>query len=231
MRPALHWPQRPPEPADLPGADEIHLRQTDLDERVARAEPLWDALSLAEQERARRFVFEEHRRRYVSARTWLRSVLGAYLDLPPRDVPLALNTRGKPHIAADTKRAGLQFNLSHCDRFALLAVAAQREIGIDLQEPLRDGTWPAIAERICTPAEQQHIQTLPPETQARAFVEIWTRKEAAGKATGEGLTARIFSLAVGPAAWGTVDCGGGLSVWSLRFPDRFAAAIAVRKPD
>jgi len=64
---------------------------------------------------------------------------------------------------------------------------------------------------------------------APAFAEIWTRKEAAGKAVGEGLTSRIFSIAVGPTSWGMVDCGGGLLVWSLPNQDRFAAAVAVRQ--
>lgn len=230
MTPTLKWRQRLPETPELPGADEIHLWQTDLDEAPADGGILSDTLSLLEQERARRFVFERHRRRYLATRAWLRSVLGAYLNLPPCAVPLTANARGKPGIAAEANRAGLQFNLSHCGRRALLAVTTGREVGVDLQNALPDAAWPAIAERICTPGEREHVQTLSPETRASAFTEIWTRKEAAGKAAGEGLTSRIFSIAVGPAGWGTVDCGGGLLVWSLPSRDRFAAAIAVREP-
>lgn len=230
MTPTLKWPQRFPGTPELPGADEIHLWQTDLDEVPVDGGILSGTLSLLEQERARRFVFERHRRHYLATRAWLRSVLGAYLNLPPCAVPLTANANGKPGIATEANHAGLQFNLSHCGQRALLAVATGREVGVDLQNALPDTAWPAIATRICTSDEQEHVQILSPETRAPAFAEIWTRKEAAGKAAGEGLTSRIFSVAVGPASWGTVDCGGGLLVWSLPSENRFAAAIAVREP-
>ena len=122
----------------MPGADEIHLWQTDLDEAPADDGILFGTLSLLEQERVRRFVFEERRRRYVAARAWLRSVLGAYLNLPPCAVPLTANAHGKPGIAAEAYYVGLQFNLSHCSRRALLAVTTGREVGIDLQHALPD---------------------------------------------------------------------------------------------
>jgi 4'-phosphopantetheinyl transferase len=230
MTPVIKWPQRWPEPAGLPGANEIHLWQTDLDEAPAAGGILFRTLSPSEQERARRFVFEEPRRRYVATRAWLRSVLGAYLNLSSPAVPLAANAHGKPCLAAEANRAGLQFNLSHCDRRALLAVTTGPEIGVDWQGVLRDAAWPAVAGRCCTPDEREHIQALPPAMRAPAFAEIWTRKEAAGKATGEGLTSRIFSIAVGPASWGMVDCGGGLLVWSLAAQDRLTAALAVQQP-
>jgi len=229
MTPTIKWLQRMPETAELPGVDEIHLWQTDLDEPQANGEVLFHTLAPSEQERARRFVFEGHRRRYLAARTWLRSVLGSYLNLPPPAVPLATNAHGKPCIATEANQAGLQFNLSHCDHFALLAITSGREIGVDLQEVLPDAAWSDIAERFCIPDEREHVRALPPETRASAFAEIWTRKEAAGKGLGEGLTSRIFSIAVGSADWGTVDCGGGLLVWSLPAQDQFAAAVAVRQ--
>lgn len=228
MIPTIKWLQRLQEPAGLPGADEIHLWQTDLDEPATNGGISFHTLSSSEQKRARRFVFEEHHRRYLAARAWLRSVLGVYLNLSPHKVPLSANAHGKPCITAEANHAGPQFNLSHCGSLALLAVTAGREVGVDLQDVLQDTTWPAIAGRFCTPDEWEHVQALPPAMRAPAFAEIWTRKEAAGKAAGEGLTSRIFSIAVGPAGWGTVDCGGGLFVWSLPAQDRFAAAIAVQ---
>jgi len=229
MTPTTKWRQRLPGPAELSGADEIHLWQADLDEPTTNGGISFRALSSTEVDRARRFVFEEHRRRYLAARAGLRAVLGAYLNLSPPAVPLAANAHGKPCIAAEANHAGLQFNLSHCDHLALLAVTAEREIGVDLEGTLRDAAWPAVAGRFCTPNEREHVQALPPAMRAPAFAEIWTRKEAAGKAVGEGSMSRIFSIAVGPAGWGMVDCGGGLLVWSLPAQDRFAAALAVRQ--
>jgi len=229
MTPTLNWPQRLAVPVALPGTGEIHLWRSDLDELSEDLDSGFSALSPSEQERARRFVFGEPRRRYIVCRAWLRSVLGGYLNQLPHDVPLAANVRGKPCVVARENHAGLQFNLSHCGQFALLAITTGPEVGVDLQSTALDTAWPAIAERFYTPVERKHIQTLPPETRTLAFAEIWTRKEAAVKALGEGLTSQVFFIAVGPASWGLVDCRGGLLVWSLPAQARFAAAVAVRQ--
>jgi hypothetical protein len=68
MTPTIKWLQRLPEPAELPDADKIHLWQTNLDEPPADSGISVHSLSVSEQKRARRFVFEEHRRRYLAAR-------------------------------------------------------------------------------------------------------------------------------------------------------------------
>ena len=228
MTPTIKWRQALSETPDLPGEDEIHLWRADLDDPAPDRGALFRILSSREQERARRFVFERDRRRYLVARAWLRSVLGRYLKLPPHKVPLSAGTHGKPDIAAEINPARIEFNLSHCGRGALLAVTTERAIGVDVQEALPDDAWPATARRFCTVGEWEHLQAMPSVRRATVFSEIWTRKEAAGKAAGVGLTPGILSFAVGPADWGTVVCRGGLMVWSLPALDRFSAAIAVR---
>jgi 4'-phosphopantetheinyl transferase len=228
MTPTIKWQKELSEPCGLPGDYEIHLWQTDLDDPAPDYEALFHVLSSRDRERARRFVFEQDCRRFVVARAWLRSMLGCYLNVPPPEVPLAAGAHGKPHLAAEINRAGVEFNLSHCGRVALLAVATKHAVGVDVQEASPNNTWSAIARRFCTAEEWEHLRAVPPVVRVMVFSEIWTRKEAAGKAAGEGLTSGILSLSVGPADWGTVVCGGGLSVWSLPAQNRFSAAIAVR---
>jgi len=217
------------EKVEPPVPDEIHLWQADLDAFPGDAGIWLRLVSSAEQDRARRFVFEEPRRRYLAAKAWTRRVLAAYLKLSPRDTPLTAGAHGKPQIAAEANHADLRFSLSHCGRFALLAVAIGDEVGVDLQAPLPEGSWPAVAERCFTREERECVRLRPAAAQASACTEIWTRKEAAGKALGAGLTPRVFSFAVGPASWGTIDCGEGLCVRSLPSQDRFAAAVAVQQ--
>jgi 4'-phosphopantetheinyl transferase len=209
-----------------PTPNEIHLWQADLDELPDREEIWSRSLSSLEQSRARRFVFAKHRRHYLAAKAWTRRVLAAYLRLGPRAVPLTANAHGKPQMGAEANPADLRFNVSHCGRFVLLAVAAGSEVGVDVQSPLPEDSWPAVAERFFTRDEREYLRGLLPPLRASAFVEIWTRKEAAGKALGSGLTPRVWSLDVGPAARGAVDCGNGLWVWSLPAQDSFAAALA-----
>jgi len=213
----------------LPGSREVHLWCTNLDDSPGDIGVLSQMLSPQEQARARRFVFEKQRRRFIVAKAWSRSVLGPYLSREPCDVPLTVDARGKPHIIAEANHVDLRFSLTHCGRFAMLGVTVNQNIGVDVQDPIPDELWPAVTERLLTPDELAYIHDLAPTERAFALAEIWTRKEAVAKALGTGLTSQVFSYAVGPSAWGTVHCGRGLRVWSLPGHYRLARAVAVRE--
>lgn len=60
---------------------EITLFAASLD----RQEPLDHLLSPVELDRADRFKFAEHRRRYVAGRGLLRSLLGQGVEIPPKN--------------------------------------------------------------------------------------------------------------------------------------------------
>jgi 4'-phosphopantetheinyl transferase len=213
----------------LPLAGEVHLWRTDLDESLGDISVLSRMLSPPEQARARRFAFEKHRRRFIVAKAWSRSVLGLYLSREPRDVPLTVDTRGKPHIAAAANHADLRFNLSHSGRYALLAVTVNQNVGVDVQDPIPYDFLSAVAKRLLTPGELACIHDLAPTARALALAEIWTRKEAVAKALGTGLTSQVFSYTVGPSAWGMVCCGGRLWVCSLPAYNWLAGAVAVQQ--
>lgn len=230
MKTTVKWPERTDRIGGPPSAGEVHLWRADLDSPAREEDQFSGAstLSEVEQERASRFKFAEHRRRYIRARSWLRRILGAYLELEPREVPICIGENGKPYVDAGAGRADLRFNLSHSAGFGLLAVTSGREIGADVQIETAKNDWPAIAERYFTVEEFGHVRGLPEAARAAACVEIWTRKEAAGKALGIGLHSKTFSLPVGPAAWGRVQCDKDLMVWSLGVEAPFAAAVAIQ---
>jgi len=219
---SVQWPSAA---SALPTVDELHLWRINLDENPGNRE----ILSPDEQERAQRFVFEEHRKRFIAARSWLRQTLGAYLQTPPEQIAFVVAERGKPAVVEKLNPNRLCFNLSHSAQQALLAVTLRHEVGVDIQDIQASKKWQEIAERWFTAAEWNHVRQLPEAAQSRALTEIWTRKEAVGKALGEGLSTRVFSFAVGVADWGAVDCGEGVSVWSLPAFENFAAAVAVQK--
>ena len=85
---------------------------------------------LSEDERARaaRFVFDVHRRRFIACRAWLRQQLGERLTRAPHDLRFEYGPVGKPSLSG----GALRFNVSHSDRYALLAVA-DAEIGVDIE--------------------------------------------------------------------------------------------------
>jgi 4'-phosphopantetheinyl transferase len=211
-------PQVPPE-------GEVHLWSADLDQLAADA----GILSASERSRADRLVFTEHRRRFIAARVWCRSILGSCLGLAPQDVPMVADSCGKPHIRAGTGCADLRFSVSHCENLALMGVATDCNIGVDLEAPLPGASWPRVAERFLTPEERTCIRNLSSPQRSLALAEIWTRKESLSKAQGTGLTEQVLSWTVGPACWLSRCCSGQLWVVSLHNYYPWAAAVAVER--
>jgi 4'-phosphopantetheinyl transferase len=154
-------------------------------------------LSPAEQDRAQRFRFADHGRRYTIAHGALRTILGGYVGADPAALQFATGARGKPALVG----AGMpQFNLSHSAQLAMVAVATT-PVGIDVEkvrylERLRD-----IAQRQFSTAEFAALGALPETEQLPAFYRCWTRKEAYVKALGLGLAALdVFDVDIGERA-------------------------------
>jgi 4'-phosphopantetheinyl transferase len=144
-------------------------------------------LSKDERDRAQRFLFEKDRCRFIASRAWLRTILGHYLKISPDLLGFRYGLRGKPSLADTTGDLGLRFNLSHADDYALIAVALNLEIGIDIERIVIEPANEAIAEQIFTPHEIEIIGASPAEKRPEIFYRIWTCKEAYVKARGGGL--------------------------------------------
>ena len=186
----------------VPQPGRVHIWSVWLDPSEARVDECAATLSADEFERASRFHFERHRRRFICARGALREILGAYLGIDPHALTFAYGTHGKPALRSDA-RSRLSFNVSHSEDLALIAVAPEQiEIGVDVEaeRPMPDGD--DIARRFFAPSEVERLQVLPAELRGRAFFECWTRKEAYLKALGDGLARPLdaFEVTFGPNA-------------------------------
>ncbi len=134
---------------------------------------------------AHRFRSPTARDEFVSARTWVRCVLAGYTGTPPATLEFSYGPRGKPYLVGHD----LEFSVAHSDGAVLIAVGPPSPLGVDL-ERLRPGGWePAMARLVCIPGEISRIAAA--SDPDRAFLEIWTRKEAFVKASGEGLADRL----------------------------------------
>jgi len=211
---------------------EVHVWCADLEPAADQLAALQETLTAVEVERANRFRFWRHKRRYIAGRGILRALLGRYLHVSPPDVKIAYSEYGKPFLTANR----IQFNLSHSKGIALYAFCLAADIGIDLEKirPISDAE--DIAARFFSPGEYARFQALPKEKRNDAFFACWTRKEAFIKAVGEGLSYSLdsFEVAFVPgeearllsiqgsekeaARWSlyslsaTVDCAGALVV-------------------
>lgn len=140
-------------------------------------------LSQNERQRAARFRFERDRDRFVASHIFLRRVLGAYVSEPPEKLDFVVSNRGKPLLA---QHGDLHFNLSHSGDLAVCAVG-RAPLGVDIESLREIEDAESIASRFFTPREQEAVLALSRAEQSRAFLEIWTRKEAVLKAEGIGL--------------------------------------------
>jgi len=219
------------------------LWQNDVHVWRARLDVPWswtfdEALSLEDRTRADRFKFESDRRRFCAARASLRLILSRYLQIKPGRLKLEAGEFGKPFLADKNQAQGLRFNLSHSHQLALITVARDREVGVDIEFMRADFVTDEVAAHFFSPAEVEQFRAVPTELRTHAFFKCWTRKEAYIKARGEGLYCPLdqFDVSVMPGArpallesrleaaetqrWSFEDIAAG---------DRYAAIVALER--
>jgi 4'-phosphopantetheinyl transferase len=177
-------------PVCLPGADDVDIWWIDLG-RIEDGSP--SVLSDEERARAERFRIARDRVRWRSAHVALRQILSGYLETAPAELRLTHGDQGKPALAGDSP---LRFNLSHAGERAALAVAWEREVGIDLElvDPALDVS--SLLAVTCSQTEAARITALPADAQPQAFLTCWTRKEAYLKGIGAGLSRDLRTVEI-----------------------------------
>ena len=143
----------------------------------------WRLLTADEAERARRIIIDAKRDQKAAARARLREILARYVGSSPEQLVFEYGEHGKPSLA---DFAGLSFNLSHSEQFALLGVTREVRIGVDVEHAREGRAFEDIAERFFSPTEYEVLMGLEPSARPRAFYRAWTRKEAYLKAWGTG---------------------------------------------
>jgi len=225
------------DPRFLIGARELHVWHASL-ANDADARTLEPILSCDESERAGRFRFPEHRRRFVIARGYLRQLLAAYLEIGPRDVTFTYSANGKPELSA-IHESEMRFNVSHSEDIAAFAFARRRKVGVDVECIRFDVDVEEIPRRFFSLLEQQTLAALDRRQKFEGFFNCWTRKEAYVKAVGSGLSLPLrdfdVSLAPGEPArlLATRPVDNLVSQWSmesLELSPGCAAAVVVEGP-
>jgi 4'-phosphopantetheinyl transferase len=143
-----------------------------------------DILNEAERERAAKFYFTKHQRRFTIAHATLRIILSRYLpDKNPNELEFNENKYGKPELTTNA----LQFNLSHSGNLALLAVGQYYPLGIDL-ELFSKRPCIEIGTSMFSETEATALKKVDERLQTLTFFRIWAQKEAFIKACGLGLS-------------------------------------------
>ena len=190
-------------------------------ERAAQfvdGEPVLDA---AERLRATAIADADAHSRYITTRTWLRTLLAKYANVATNQLTIDVDTHGKPVLR---NPAAPQFNLSHSGAALLIAIAATSTVGVDYEAPRRIDDPLRLARRVFTDREQAALQRAADESRVardELFVRFWTRKESLLKALGTGFAggARDFDVCE--------DDVGDFCVQSLSLPIVGVAAVAL----
>lgn len=199
----------------------------DLDLEAPVRETDWALLGGEESDRALRMRRHEDRVRFVRTRAALRRLLGARLHCKPQAVRLARGPHGKPRLA---EVVGLDFNISHAGRHALIALASRGHVGVDIERCNPELDTASLEPMVASPQEQ-HLAV----AERPGFFDRWVAKEAVLKALGLGVAQHLQQVSVlpsVPADEGPIhfECSDPawppLGAWRLSAPPGYVCAIA-----
>ncbi len=165
---------------------EVHGWCVNLDVSREAYAHLHATLSDDERSRSGRFRFECDRQRFVVAHGVLRGLLARYLQTRPSRIRYVYNAFGKPDLSPEFANQ-VKFNLSHSAGLALIAIAADSNVGVDLEYIRTQPDYVEIARRFFSVPEVDHLKRLPSHLRSRAFFSRWTKTEAYVKACGKSL--------------------------------------------
>ena len=168
--------------------NEVHIWLNYLNVHEARIKHLYPLLSNKEKERSERFKFYKHRKAFIASHGFMQVVLSYYIDSAAGEIEFTQTELGKPSLIDKQNTNNIQFNLSHSGNMAILAVCKQHALGVDIEYAERKIEWQGISKRFFTSNEQLELFKLDDASQRDAFFQIWTRKEAHMKVTGQGLS-------------------------------------------
>lgn len=168
----------------------------------------------------------------------LRLTLAGYLALPSPALCFGREARGRPFL---DHPGAPDFNLSDTRGGTLIAVAGGGRVGVDLERADRRLPALKLARRWFSAEEAAALAEIEPVARERAFLHLWTAKEAACKATGTGIYGRLadwrFALEAGEDATGPrpiaplPEEAGAARQWHfhrLAPPGGFTAVVACR---
>ena len=190
-----------------------------------------EATTPAEHAQAARMLRRDRAELFLKLRGAMRTILGHYVRLPPRDVPLEQAPAGKPLLPGALSR--FEFNLSHTHGLAVLAVTQDRSVGVDIECARQELDLAAIARRFFSSQEQAFLASHESSAErVAAFFQLWTRKEAFLKEGGRGLAGNLSTVdaAAWPAAGGRLPCA--TKSWlPLALPTGFVGALVAAGPE
>lgn len=148
----------------------------------------------------------------------LRAALAPAVGGAPEALRFGREEKGRPFLLSPDPP---DFNLSDTDGGTLVALCRRGRVGVDLERIDREPAVLRLAERYFSAAETAALAAMPADAARRAFLRLWTAKEASCKATGTGIFGwlphwRFDAVAEQPALQAAPNEAGALARWSHR---------------
>ena len=215
------------------GCGDVHVWSTTPATDEVGAAAAWKLLAADERAMAHRLRNDDDRALRVEARAARRRVLGAYLGADSEALRFRDGIDGKPELIAPPGAPQVRFNVAHSGSVVLVAVAADRDVGVDERIQTRF-PWEEVARSSLSAAEVATIRSLPAADRLPAFFDCWVRKEAYLKGLGRGLSRspRDFEVPLGANGGRVHDpsdpapAGADWRVHPLDVAGGYAAALA-----
>jgi 4'-phosphopantetheinyl transferase len=169
------------EPANVWCIDPDSLSAADLRQR-------WLG-RLAPDERAAyaRFKMPKLRHVYLASRALCRAALSRQTGVDPQNWKFTKNRHGKPRIAEPVRFRSLKFNITHTDGLIACVVFNAGEVGIDLENVLRNVEIDAVSRLVFSKVERAALAKKAPNKRYSQFLKMWVLKEAYLKGLGSGM--------------------------------------------
>lgn len=182
--------------SELPELTGVGLHVVSLEKTVPVLGALHDLLDPWEQEQARAIANRNRRTAHIASRALVRLALSEYSGkmVRPETWRFATNAYGKLTLAQANRRR-LSFSISYAMSLLAIVVSESPQVGIDL-EPIPNWTYADVTWDALSPREAAIIEALPAIDRYRAFLKVWTVKEAYTKCLGVGVSLDFRDLDV-----------------------------------
>jgi 4'-phosphopantetheinyl transferase len=155
-----------------------------LDVDLQELEALLHRLSPSEQKRVSGLLEERAVRQYIVSRAMQRQLLANYVGGHPSEISFGVVAMGKPTLSKPND-IGLTFNTTHSGDLVIVAVTANRDVGVDVEKVRPITRALQVAKRFFSEIEYETLAALPEEQLDRAFLSIWVKREGTAKARGD----------------------------------------------
>lgn len=176
--------------------NELHLWFVPLSLDHEQQENAIELLNDTQRDKYHRRATPALKNAYLAGRYHLMNMLGAYNCMSAKDVQISYSRLNKPYLNPNPK--DIQFNFTDtvldANSVAMFAFTRSKSVGVDIESLGRRANFASIVKKRFSPAEINHVTQECGDIDARRFLAYWTRKEAYGKATGQGINFKMNEM-------------------------------------